>query len=410
MRVNIAIPEADVTQPVLDAGLEAVTRLNEQLIDKGHPTFAQALPHGIRWKPEPPGAEHFDHAGIVAQRGWGDCDDLAPWHAASLRKTGEDPGAKAIVQRSGPNRWHAVVQRSDGRIDDPSKAAGMGQPGPMNGVHGAVVPLMSLPAQVSGAYVVRPSIAVRPAPQGWQARVDLPWHWQQHENEEPTPTDYAMAALHTAPAAPTALVGALDGAVLLGESGGFAHPEHLARLRCLADACEGASYPELVHLYGVDHANAAAQVVGSFFGNIAKAITSPVKAAAKFVAHPSLSNLTHIVTDPAQAALHAAAPITQFASHLAHPFMPLLNQFSPALSMIPGVGPLAHMGLDVLQHGLPQSFGDLAQFGLRNATSFIPGADMLKAALPFGGALPIPGMPGGGGMPFMPQGWPQVFH
>src|SRR5262245_53396081 len=121
MRVNVAIPEAHVTQPVLDAALEAVTRLNEQLIQSGHPTFKQALPTGIKWKPEPPGSEHFDHAGIVAHRGWGDCDDLAPWHAASLRVTGEDKGANAIVVPSGPNRWHAVVRRSNGAIDDPSE-------------------------------------------------------------------------------------------------------------------------------------------------------------------------------------------------------------------------------------------------------------------------------------------------
>src|SRR5262245_39874367 len=100
MRVNVAIPEAHVTRPVLDAALEATTRLNEQLLKEGVvPPFRKAV-NAVRWKPEPPGDEHFDHAAVVLGRGWGDCDDLAPWHAASLRATGEDPGAKAFVKKS----------------------------------------------------------------------------------------------------------------------------------------------------------------------------------------------------------------------------------------------------------------------------------------------------------------------
>ena len=128
MRVNVAIPEAHVDAPVLNAALESVTRLNEEMLAQGEvPTFTDGLKEGIKWKPEPPGDEHFDHAATVLRRKWGDCDDLAPWQAASLRHTGEDPEARAIVRRSGPKRWHAIVRRGDGSIDDPSKAAGMGQ-------------------------------------------------------------------------------------------------------------------------------------------------------------------------------------------------------------------------------------------------------------------------------------------
>src|SRR5258706_3119168 len=162
MRINVAVPEAHVTAPVLDAALESVTRLNEEMIQRGEvPTFPQGLSHGVKWKPEPPGQEHFDHAGVVMKRKWGDCDDLAPWHAATLRHSGEDPGAFAVAQRSGPKRWHAVVQRSDGSIDDPSKRAGMGMAG--SGIIGAALPLMYWPSSVVGrAYIVRPPIAIRP--------------------------------------------------------------------------------------------------------------------------------------------------------------------------------------------------------------------------------------------------------
>lgn len=266
MRINVAIPEAHVDAPVLDASLEAVTRLNEAMLERGEvPTFTRGLRYGVQWKPEPPGEEHFDHAKTVLQRKWGDCDDLAPWQAASLRHTNEDPQAKAIVYQSGPKRWHAVVQRGDGTIEDPSKRAGMGQP---RGVVGAVVPLMHRPASdssvVGGAYIVRPAIALRPFRGQWQARADLPWHWREHLDDKPTPTDYAMVSLHHDPVASTALTGAIEGVCELGMCAGFADPDHIDRLSAIADAVDGASYHDLVGIYGEDHAAAATALVGSF--------------------------------------------------------------------------------------------------------------------------------------------------
>ena len=105
MRIKVAVPEAHVSRPILDAALEATTRVNEAMIHAGELPLFDQVRNSIRWKPEPPGQEHFDHGGIVTGRGWGDCDDMAPFAAASMRATGEDPGAKAIVKRSGPNRW-----------------------------------------------------------------------------------------------------------------------------------------------------------------------------------------------------------------------------------------------------------------------------------------------------------------
>lgn len=49
-----------------------------------------------------------------------DCEDLAGWMAAGLRWTGEDTGARVALIRTGRNKLHAVVLRSDGSIDDPS--------------------------------------------------------------------------------------------------------------------------------------------------------------------------------------------------------------------------------------------------------------------------------------------------
>jgi hypothetical protein len=291
VRINVAVPEAHVTAPVLDAALESVTRLNEAMLEKGEvPTFEKGLMYGIKWRPEPPGQEHFDHAREVIKRKWGDCDDLAPWHAASLRHTGHDPEATAVAKRVGPDRWHAVVRRGDGTIDDPSKRAGMGTGHP--GIIGATQPLMYAPqAVVGGAYVVKPQIAVRPVYGAWQARADLPWYYFDHkELDKPKPSDYAMTALHTAPVALTALTGAIDGVIELGECAGFATEDDIQRLSCVADACSGVPMHELADMYAPEHVHAAQQIVGSFFSRLrhmAQSAVSPlssvVKAAVPFI-------------------------------------------------------------------------------------------------------------------------------
>lgn len=312
MRVNIAIPEAHVKKPVLDGALEAVTRLNEELIRSGEsPTSDQLIKAGARWQPEKPGAEHFDHGALIASRGHGDCDDWAPLHAATLRVTGEDPGATAVVRKSGPKRWHAIVRRSDGTIDDPSLEAGMPGPGSMHGVRGATLPLMyRAPAVhgVGGTYINTPQLALRPIAdrdgqvESWQARADLPWHWRPGSS----PADVAMVSLHRSPVSDQAIVGAVLGAWHLGMCNG-ADPDHLARLSAISDACEGCPYEELEERYGTDHANAAAQVVGSFFGKAFRGLKKLAKKAVMPLAKTALSFIPG--GNLASMALSAASPL-----------------------------------------------------------------------------------------------------
>lgn len=359
MRLNVAIPEAHVSAPVLDAALEATTRLNESMLQAGQvPPFDTAL-KSVRWKPEPFDEEHFDHAHEVIKRGWGDCDDLAPYHAASLRHTGEDPGAKAIVRRSGPKRWHAVVQRSDGRIEDPSKAAGMGRG--VNGVEeygvaGAVLPLM-YPVPVGGAYIVRPSIAMRPVRGEWQARADLPWNWREHLYDKPSPTDYAMVSLHQDPVASTALTGAIDGACLVGEVCGIADPEHIDRLCCLSDAIEGADYYELARIYGDEHAAAATQFVGSFFKQLGKVAKGVVKAA----------------TAPARATLHAGASLTKHIPGIGPVSAALMNSAAKAAAGDPkGLAEIAKNPLTAKLVQFVPGVGPIASEALKEALKIVP--------------------------------------
>lgn len=169
MRIRLAVPDglnSDETKAILDAALEAVTRGATPLVARGRvPTARDAINrHLVRWRPEPPGDEHFDLPTTVLGRGWGDCDDLAPWHAASLRASGEDPEATAFVRPSGPGRWHALVQRSSGQLEDPSRGAGMGSVG----ADDYAGPFWR---QMFGN---RLSLATYPMQRGWAGRVDIP--------------------------------------------------------------------------------------------------------------------------------------------------------------------------------------------------------------------------------------------
>jgi hypothetical protein len=246
MRVRIAIPESHVSEDVLNSGLEAVTALDHHLMVSGAaPTFSDLLARGgVRWQKEPPGDEHFDHALVVAGRGWGDCDDLAPMRAGELRATGEDPHARAVVMRSGPSSWHAIVERGDGSYEDPSRAAGMG-----NGVHGveffggdnwrAGWPTPDAPLiEVVGSAIPsvhplmfepngRPAIATKHHRGTAWARVDLPWGVEGHALSCICPGRTVRDALHEA----------VEGACDLGELCGV-DSESIARLlaaRALAD-------------------------------------------------------------------------------------------------------------------------------------------------------------------------------
>ena len=249
MDVRIAIPEEHVSAPVLNAGLEAVTRLNEQLIREGSsPTFGEAVKSGVRWKPEPPGLESFDHGGKVAARGWGDCDDLAPLRSASLRVSGEDKGARAVVFKSGPGRWHAIVKRSDGTFEDPSQTAGMNvrKGSVAAGIPPAVVGC-GMRSSVSGP--VRPWVAVKPFDNGHLARVDLPFvaGVLPLVGEE-----HALSFTHYGATPAKALSGCMAGACVVGGATELTHEEHLEKLWALSGLLRGKSAAEVAGECGVD--------------------------------------------------------------------------------------------------------------------------------------------------------------
>ena len=105
---------------VVDAMLEGFVRACQVIVESGlaPPDPAET---NVRYQLEGKGEEDWKLPQNVMRDGWGDCEDLAAWRAAGLRSTGEDPGARCVVTETGPHKLHAVVQRSDGSIDDPSR-------------------------------------------------------------------------------------------------------------------------------------------------------------------------------------------------------------------------------------------------------------------------------------------------
>jgi hypothetical protein len=286
MRIRVSVPEEHVNPHVVNAVLEGVTRLNEQLIQTGQtPTASQLVAAGAVWRPEPPGDECFDHGGTIATRGWGDCDDWAPLAAAEHRVKGTDPGAQAIVIPSGPNTYHAVVQRSDGTLEDPSVAAGM-KPlshrrvsGPDDSGPGSIQILACDPHDPSVTYEgsllpttspmslhCGPSVAVRKSSNGrCEGRCDVPLSGPmlpvrtRAVNGAALP--YSMVHQAFAPDARNAMAHAVQGAIMTAQACGSAAPEDYTKLCALHGMLVGIAprevYKNLAGVYGPENAYAA---------------------------------------------------------------------------------------------------------------------------------------------------------
>lgn len=103
----------------------------------------------VRWREEPRGRpggsprdpEEFATVPAIITRGWGDCDDLAPWRCAELRKNGFTASIRIQWKRTPSGKlFHILVRRDNnvpdfnpkymvrtprGVIEDPSRALGM---------------------------------------------------------------------------------------------------------------------------------------------------------------------------------------------------------------------------------------------------------------------------------------------
>lgn len=320
MRIRLAVPDRMLAPEVLEPALENVTRLDEALLEAGIvPPFTSALRAGkVKWKPEPKGhGEHFDAADVVLARGWGDCDDLAPWYASELRAKGIDPKARAIVRRSGPERWHCLVRRGNGSIEDPSIAAGM------RGKQD-VAPARD---QHLRAGDVALHVAKWPGV-GMLGRADLPLSDYQSASH------YALAQDPMSALCEAAISGACNGMLLSDHEDG-------AKLGALASIFGGVPIDEAEENWG-------GVEVGSIFSKIAHAVTAPVQAAiapvASFASNP-VAAMQQALSNPMAAAQQAAQQAMQS--------VPGASNILPMMQSLPGIQSVLQTGLPLAQQLLP---------------------------------------------------------
>jgi hypothetical protein len=228
MRIQYAIPEGAVSKPVLDAALETSTRANQSLIEAGlMPWASDEIKRGrVKWRPEPfSDGEHFDLGHQVTARGWGDCDDLAPWLAAELRARHIDPHCVAEAIRSGKRRWHAIVRLSNGDVVDPSEHAGMSAykraHAAKKGVHGAINGPICQPG--------RGALAFKRYMGRIAARADLPIDG----------CDMHVSGVCVAEDLDDAINGAMNTAMFMDRFSEAVDPFVAQRLNCLQQALQG---------------------------------------------------------------------------------------------------------------------------------------------------------------------------
>ncbi len=110
-------------KPLLDANVKV-----NRLYLATHPTTPKLYNAGVVYREEDPrqGYEDFAIVPAIISRGWGDCDDLAPWRAAELQNGGENAKIRIQWKRTAKGKlFHIVVRRADGSIEDPSRILGM---------------------------------------------------------------------------------------------------------------------------------------------------------------------------------------------------------------------------------------------------------------------------------------------
>jgi hypothetical protein len=122
--VGSALPALNVpsSAAAYSAALEGLVGVDE-IILRDNPQLPPLYASGVRYKLKPHRVWRYPHE--IIDDGWADCEALTGWRVAELRVSGADRGAKPIVYKTGKRRWHAVVGRSDGWIEDPSIVCGM---------------------------------------------------------------------------------------------------------------------------------------------------------------------------------------------------------------------------------------------------------------------------------------------
>lgn len=119
LHVTMRVP---VSIPAIMAAVEGLAALSFQEMHDaslGGDGFPSLYESGIVYRREPQGREDWQSASELLKSGAGDCEDLAAYRVGELRNEGEPAIVKVIQNPSGS--YHAIVQRADGTLEDPSR-------------------------------------------------------------------------------------------------------------------------------------------------------------------------------------------------------------------------------------------------------------------------------------------------
>lgn len=116
---HLNVPSSAATY---SAALEGLVGVDEVILRR-NPEMPHVYGAGVRYGLKGHNIWRYPHEMIGD--GWGDCEGLSCWRTAELRVSGADPDARVMVYRTGPRKWHAVVGRGDGWVEDPSIVCGM---------------------------------------------------------------------------------------------------------------------------------------------------------------------------------------------------------------------------------------------------------------------------------------------
>ena len=131
--MNVDLFQSEQSRPaserVLALLLEALTQANELFL-AAHPNTPPLYQSGVRYMQEPPGAEEWNTIPVCLdewQHGRGsDCEDLACWRVAELRRAGIPATPSFFFRRRGElSIYHIIVRLPDGTREDPSSLLGM---------------------------------------------------------------------------------------------------------------------------------------------------------------------------------------------------------------------------------------------------------------------------------------------
>lgn len=115
--INVGESPAQIRAAVLGLAAISLAQMSERNVP---PLYAGH----VRYEREPIGRERWQTAFETAQRGAGDCEDLAAYRLAELHRAGESR-ATIVVKVVSPTLMHILVRRANGAIEDPSARLGM---------------------------------------------------------------------------------------------------------------------------------------------------------------------------------------------------------------------------------------------------------------------------------------------